>query len=106
MSDVDTISPKTKTVTIGGKTINVLPVTARTTLDIFRIQDEVDKKIISEYVGLDQMVTLLTGILQKSDPSVTRDWLLDYTTFGELISLGSNKTDSTAENKAGEPVKN
>lgn len=79
---------------------------SRVQLAAMKLNSDISKGTISEFEGMDQMIDLTLEIC-KSNPGITKDWLLDNTSmdmltqFFEAAGSAGNKEESS-----GEPGKN
>jgi hypothetical protein len=104
------INPTAKKINFGGEIVEVAFVPAKVTLDAAKVSDGMKNGTMSEYEGSEQMLVMIETICKKSNPLITRDWLLEnasmqmMTEFMEYVVGGPS--DSVKTTQVGNSEKN
>jgi len=102
LDDIKIINPAVKKINLGGANVEVAFVPAKVTLDAAQISEGIKNGTMSEYDGSDKLVNMIESICKKSNPGITRDWLLENTSmdmmmeFLEYVTGGSKDLIKTA----------
>lgn len=108
MTDIKIITPPVKRINLGGEIVEVAFIPARISLEAAQISEGMSKGSISEYEGSDKLIDLIEKICQKSNPIITREWLLDNTSLPMLLEFmdfaiggGEDAVKTTQKGKSG-----
>jgi hypothetical protein len=104
MGGVNIIAPPTKKINFVGEIVEIKFVPARIDLEFNRVVDESKTGRMSDYEGFNIMTDLILSIC-KSNPNITKDWLLENTSYDmmmEFFLAAKGKTKAEAEGKVQE----
>jgi len=91
------INPTAKKINLGGEIVEVAFVPAKVTLDAAKISDGMKKGTMSEYEGSEQMLIMVENICKKSNPAITRDWLLENTSMEMMLEFMNYVVGGTSD---------
>ena len=106
--DVDKILPAPRTFTLAGELVDVSALPSRVVVGIIKERAKFEAQGDEAF---DLLIDKMGEVCQRSNSTVTRDWLLENTTFQQLIAViefilkplqEAGKTKATSRKAAGE----
>ena len=82
--DLDKIIEDTRIVKLAGKEIDVSILPSRVTIELAANQSKMKE---SDNESFHMLVDMVVKVCQPSDPTITRDWIIDNTSFQQLLKL-------------------
>lgn len=107
MSGMEIINPPSRKINFNGEIVEISFIPMRVSLDAMRISEAMESGGITAREGFEQMIDITVKICSKSNPTITRDWLLDNSDGAMLISFldaavtGGKKESDVKVSKSG-----
>lgn len=87
MDNIDIISPPVKKINFNGEIIEISFIPLRISLEAMKITDEIGKENVGASDGFEKLIAITVNICSKSNPRITRDWLLDNSDGDMLVEF-------------------
>jgi len=100
------INPKAKKIDLGGEIVEVAFVPAKVTLEAAKVSDGMKNGTMSEYEGSEQILVMIENICKKSNPLITRDWLLENTSMQMMTEFMEYVVGRSSDSVKTTPVSN
>ena len=99
LETMDIINPPAKRINFCGEAVEIAFVPMGLSLDAMKISDDMKKGKTSEIEGTEKMINFVVELCGKSNPDITREWLLKNTSSDTLIqfletAIGSRKGEA------------
>ena len=97
---ISIIAPPKRKINFVGEIVEISFVPARTDIEFHRIISECNAEKMDDYTGFNAVADLVLSIC-TSNPAITKDWLIDNTSFDMMIDFFAAAKGKTPK-KAGE----